>query len=1094
MVYDPGIITRRGAEMRNALSLLILPFRQGRLILGRKAVFPAQIAAIAVLVTPFALAQETDEADEVTDQEAEVVIVTGSRLKRDAYTSVAPLQIITAEVSREAGLVDAGDIIQESTASGGQQIDLTFHGFVLDNGPGTITADLRGLGSARTLVMINGRRLAPAGVEGAPVSPSLDVIPGLLVQNYDQLLDGASSVYGSDAVAGVVNAILVKDFDGLELEIFPSVPHHGAGRDDVVSARWGMNFDRGFIGVGAQFTDSEAVTLADRPWTNGCTKHYEVDQGGQLRHQDQFYPRIYGMRWDDCRLGSLAGRVWVPTRSGSIYYTPGYSNGGWPNFSESSTFGPIGVDGDGDGETDVSFRDHDINGRDLFAHLVAERKTANVMAYGEYTLEGEMNLTPYFEVLYSTRDVHTNSGAYQLFPDVPARNPYNICNPEGQGVDCGLAEDALWLNPNYQQQFIDVYGVPPTFFSFLFNGEIGPVGTLPIVSVRGDRTLNDVSLDQWRYVAGVGGDIPALNVGTLYDWSFDLSITHSLSSATSNRPGIREDRLELALGTYSSTHTPCENDTGESLAADVAPGCVPINLFAPSLYANVIGDFATPAERSYVFDSRDFDTENQQTIISFYATGTLFELPSGPVSAGVGVEHRYDEINSIPDAVARDGLFFGYFADGGAVGDKTTQEAFGEVELPLLLGQTPLSVNLSARFTDDEYYGGAWTGSAKVGWNPFDSLLLRATYGTSYRAPNLRELFLQDQTGFLSLFDPCLIPADAIDPLSGGYNPDLDQREEFLLNNCRAHGVDPTIANNNGNNVYSVEVATGGVLDVDEETSESMSLGFSWEQPMTTAFDLRVGASYYEIDIEDTIIEPSAGYIIFDCYYSETGTSTFCDRIQRLDDPVLPLMDLVGLGFINRDNWTVRGVDYNVVLGSTLTIFDRPFDVEFDVRAHRQIEVSTLFVNDQGEPDRNAFHREWYFPEFKAQMGLRVDYDRWRVSWQSRLHGRVEEDINQVDDWSDINDGGSSTCLGPPDDVQCRDVETVGNYWIHHLSGRYRADTWDVVLGARNVFDEPPPLVDSTEATDANNVPLGAGYDYLGRIYFLGLAMRFFGG
>ena len=69
------------------------------------------------------------------------------------------------------------------------------------------------------------------------------------------------------------------------------------------------------------------------------------------------------------------------------------------------------------------------------------------MVYGEYTLEGEMNLTPYFEVLYSTRDVHTNNGAFQLFPFVPARNPFNICNPEGQGVDCGLAEDALWLNP-----------------------------------------------------------------------------------------------------------------------------------------------------------------------------------------------------------------------------------------------------------------------------------------------------------------------------------------------------------------------------------------------------------------------------------------------------------------------------------------------------------------------------------------------------------------------------------------------------------------------------------------------------------------------
>lgn len=241
--------------MRNALSLLIRPFRQGRLTLGRKAVFQTLIATLAVVMAPAVWAQETDEADEaeqVTDQDTEVVIVTGSRLKRSTYTSVAPLQIITAEVAREAGLVDAGDIIQESPASAGQQIDLTFHGFVLDDGPGSVTANLRGLGSARTLVMINGRRVAPAGVEGAPSSPSLDVIPGMLVQNYDQLLDGASSVYGSDAVAGVVNAILRKDFDGLEVEVFPRYSEHGAGRENIISGRWGMNFDRGFIGVGAQ--------------------------------------------------------------------------------------------------------------------------------------------------------------------------------------------------------------------------------------------------------------------------------------------------------------------------------------------------------------------------------------------------------------------------------------------------------------------------------------------------------------------------------------------------------------------------------------------------------------------------------------------------------------------------------------------------------------------------------------------------------------------------------------------------------------------------------------------------------------------------
>ena len=167
------------------------------------------------------------------------MVVTGSRLKRSTFSSVAPLQIITAEVSREAGLVNATAILQESTSSAGQQIDLTFGGFVLDNGPSATTVDLRGLGSARTLLLINGRRVAPAGVEGAPSAPNLEALPSALVQRYELLLDGASSIYGSDAVAGVSNVILRRDFDGLEVQTFAIAPEHGAGGSHNTSLVWG---------------------------------------------------------------------------------------------------------------------------------------------------------------------------------------------------------------------------------------------------------------------------------------------------------------------------------------------------------------------------------------------------------------------------------------------------------------------------------------------------------------------------------------------------------------------------------------------------------------------------------------------------------------------------------------------------------------------------------------------------------------------------------------------------------------------------------------------------------------------------------------
>jgi len=115
-----------------------------------------------------------------SDDSVEEVVVTGSRIKRSTFDSIAPLQIISGDISREVGLIDPADILQDSTMATGQQIDSTFQGFVLDNGPGASTLSLRGLGTGRTLLLMNGRRIGPAGVEGAPTAADLNLLPGSL--------------------------------------------------------------------------------------------------------------------------------------------------------------------------------------------------------------------------------------------------------------------------------------------------------------------------------------------------------------------------------------------------------------------------------------------------------------------------------------------------------------------------------------------------------------------------------------------------------------------------------------------------------------------------------------------------------------------------------------------------------------------------------------------------------------------------------------------------------------------------------------------------------------------------------------------------
>tara|TARA_B100001093_G_scaffold410557_1_gene399843 strand:+ start:215 stop:3547 length:3333 start_codon:yes stop_codon:yes gene_type:complete len=1072
---------------------------------------------------------EADSSDsEQVDRSVDEVVVTGSRIKRSTFNSISPLQVITAEISRDAGLLNAADILQTSTSAGGQQVDLTFNGFVLDNGPGSQTISLRGLGANRTLVLINGRRLAPGGAEGAPYAPNIGLIPAGLATRYEILTDGASSVYGSDAIAGVTNVILKKDFDGLSIEGSSTKPKYDGGDSNNLVLTWGKVWDRGFIGMGLDHSKSNHATYGSRPSMSECEMNYEVTTDGEFRSEDVYYNSVYGMNKSDCVLGSMTGYVSILGGNVSnVFYTPGFSNGGWGNYSSWNTpyVSRTAVDTDGDGVSDVSFDDYNTNGSPYKqnSYLYPDTKTSSFMAYGEYTFGGEANVTGYFETLYSEQDYSQVGRPPQLFPQVPANNPFNLCNPnQPNGIDCGLASDVLLTqNQGYLDAFganyealCASYGIPlfactPATFGVL-DGPIGPVGTQPVVAIKSDRSFVEARYENLRFVAGLTGDMPFMDVGTLSNWTFDSYISYSKSQGESNRYGIRGDRLDLSLGNYSSTNTPCENDSGEVLAADAESGCVAVNMFAPSLYDDVVGDFATSAEREYLLDSRDFDTEYEQTVVSGSMSGSVYEMDNGPVSLVLGFEYRKDEINSMPDNVARDGLLFGYFSDGGAIASKDVKEFYFEMEAPLLANKPfakELTVNMSARLTDDEIYGTNTTESFKFGWRPVNSLLVRGTYGTSFRAPNLRELYLANQTGFNTIFDPCVTPSDALvlDITTGEetYDGSLDGREPEVLENCLANGVDPTSFINNGISSYSVELASRGSLMVDgtylelkPETSESWTAGFSWEQEFTNAFDFGVSSTYYEVDIENTIIEPSGNYIVGDCYSSLTGASPFCSRITR-DAGSNPTLSFITKGFLNRDNELGRGVDVNVTFGDQFTIMDRPIDLTVDLTAHRQIERSTLYLDDDGQEDYQDYAEEWGFPSWRGEAYIALQWEKWRLQWRTFYLAAVDQDVEAIDPFSDHLDTAGTgffadTCYGVVnDDVNCRDVGFAEDYMLHTVSLRYSEDNWYASLGVRNLADKEPPRVDGNEISSVNNAAIGYGYDLMGRTVYANFGYNF---
>ncbi len=1131
-------------------------------------------SALAMIVSAPALAQDAEEGEEGTEEEqvditedgeqaapaSGGITVTGSRIKRDTYTSISPLQVLTTEQNRAVGAFDPSQILQRSTAASGQQIDATFQGFVLDNGPGSQTLNLRGLGADRTLLLLNGRRLAPAGVEGAPTAPSLNLLPGSLIDRFELITDGASSVYGSDAVAGVVNVILRQDFDGLELFARGEVNPQGAGEDYTVSAAWGMNNDRGFFGVGAEYDFRDQLRIRDRDFFRGCTTQREVTQDGEIRtlgidQQANALAQSGGTittSSSECAQQGFSGRVFIPfTNIGSVYFTDGPGNSGVPGYNE-SFFAGGPIDADGDGIRDVDFlNEQNLNGTNQDATFLSQQKLINVLAYGEYTFPGGANITPFFEALYSraeiTADTEFNA---QIFPSVPDDNPFNPCNPAAAGgVDCRGAQDA-------------------TFGTGL--GSFGALPVTPIFGVVGDRNNTDVVQEQYRATLGVRGDLPFIGSS----WTFEASGTYSRAEGTSRVVGIREDRLALAIGidpTQDFDGDGVVDNNGDGIADDydngvdfgtglvsqivgnppsIAPcdtaalanpdlaapdlvqGCVPVNLFSASLLGTAIGDFETAAERDYLFGNRDFDTTYEQIFLSAFATGDLFELPAGSVGAVVGAEYRDDKIDSTPNFVASNGLFFGFFNDSGAVGSARLIEGFAEVSIPLQADKPwveQLDLDLAGRVTNHEFYGTNFTYSIKGGWRPIAPLLLRATYGTSFRAPNLRENFLAGQSGFLNLFDPCAVPDAAFDAATETYDPTLDNRDQTVLANCVREGRDPTtvgldIDPTTGGSLppiqtSSVQTVSGGSLDIDPETSRSITAGFSFDETFGDGYEVAIGATYFDIKLADSIVEPSAQFIINDCFARDDGTrSPFCDRIST-DATGRQLVSDVFQGFLNLNSESVRGIDINATFGKDVTLFGESVDLGLNIRANHLIERSSLFINDDGSETFDDDAGEPSFAEWSGFATFSAEVDKFLFTWQVDYTSRVEQDVVGIDEFSDVFGRGpdgqftgftSNTCLGngsgsndpvtgafipdgvvAGDGVFCRDVGFANEIFYHAASVRYRDGNLTVIAGVDNIFNTAPPQVDGTEVLDIANTIIGAGYDYDGREFFLSFQYAF---
>lgn len=362
------------------------------------------------------------EKEQQNAQKMEAVTVTGSLIRQPRNESTSPVQTINIDADIKTGAMDTADILMgTATASGSTQINGQYGGFIVQGGTGVQSVNLRGLGANRTLVLLDGQRPGPAGTRGQVAAFDLNVVPSFMIRDIDIVKDGASSIYGSDAVAGVINIITKKEFPEPEIKASVSIPQHGGGERYKASFANGWKVDHGNIIAGAQVDRREALKQRDRNFLN-CTRDRVFGPNGQ-RVDIPDHSINQGTKFEGCSnmlynvyLDALTGDRYVPSQDG-------HTQGPFPGYHKHQD---ISYDPD----QGVPYDDQVTDGEFLRGSYAINKRKRASLYFASNLHFGDLGWNT--QLLYNHRETESH-GWRQFFPAVVA--PYGSSYPTtAQGV------------------------------------------------------------------------------------------------------------------------------------------------------------------------------------------------------------------------------------------------------------------------------------------------------------------------------------------------------------------------------------------------------------------------------------------------------------------------------------------------------------------------------------------------------------------------------------------------------------------------------------------------------------------------------------
>lgn len=887
---------------------------------------PVILAVWASLMAPAAFAQTAPTTPPKAEEAAEQIVVSGSRIKRDNYSTTAPLQIIRNEDSAVAGFTSTAEVLQGTSVTGGTgQINNAYGGFVTDGGPGANTLGLRGFTPTRSLVLLNGRRLAPSGTRGSVGAADLNTLPGSIVDRIEVLKDGASSIYGSDAVAGVVNIITKRNIEGVIGDLRLTKTDDGGGDERRVSLVGGFVFDKAYVSGSYEYSERTNLALGDRDWTQCNTDYRRTSAGGVVGDWGSFdfvdpatgKPKCYpisgtgsnGVTINTLGTPNLTG-VGAPGSVGTVF------NRWRPN--PAVTTGVPGWEGVGGGTNNLNVRDT-FDPRTLNRSLISPMKNHNLFLQGGVDLGVLGGAELYYEVLYNRRE-SSQTGYRQLSLDYMRGSPL---------IPANLTFGSAFAGP-----------------SAITNG--ANIGLRGFIGFGNDTSSQ--SVDFTRAVAGLRGAV--LNTG----WDYDVVATHSESTGKYTFESFLTDRMAQSLNVVASgTGFACVNP---------ANGCVAAPALTPAVIAGQL-----PADwLNFVWKPVTGTSKYKEDVVSASVTGSLFDLPYGKVKAAVGAEFRQFEIDDTPSPDAQTGNLYNLTSSTPTRGKDSANDFFVELDIPLLANlpaAQQLSMNVSGRWADYDSYGSGSTYKAGLIWSPAKWITLRGTTGTSYRAPALYEQYLGATSGFLSQQnDPC----NAWDAASNAGTT--------RAANCQAEGLP---AGFQATSSIAVINSGGAAAGLKAETSKNYTLGLILQPEMGAGMgDLSIALDYFDIKVNNGVSRAGATNILSRCYDDPAFRSGggFC----RLVDPRNPSSNqlTVNDSFVNLATDIVRG--YDLTARYTNNIGPGKLRVNLNLTKFKS-QASKLFAEDELDEVNGTLNS----PEWSGTMDFRYDVKAWRffygVEW-----------------------------------------------------------------------------------------------------------------